>query len=180
MPLILSNDRVLVLFFIILAESEYRSYHYVYDSRRLPIIDIALAGCWLVQLLVIFEHLYLVRGVLGIRAIVNVIGSKELGDDEGVHPSEESPQDNEAGNDFRPEIHQFLEVNGICGLAKHTERHVKDAENNGHFHFDTVYKCKFVFSTSPHWVLAKWIYALVVIPPPGARFSRGGDDGTIG
>lgn len=162
-----------MLLLVVLAEGEHRCYHNVYDSRRLPIVNVTLASGRLVEFLVVFQHLDLVRSVLWIRAVVNIISSKELGDDEGVHPAEEAPEDDEAGDDLRPEFHQLFEVDGVGGLAEHAEGHVQDAENNGHFHFDAVYECKLVLGASPHWVLSKWIDTLVVISPPGARFGLG-------
>lgn len=135
---VFANDCVLVLIFVILTKGKNCSYHYIYDARRLSVVNVTLADVRLGQLLLIFKHLNLIWSPIFVRTIVNVVGSEEFGNDESIHPTEETPEDDEACDNLCPEFGELLEVDGVGCFAEYTEAHVKDCENNGHLHFDTV------------------------------------------
>jgi len=77
-----------------------------------------------------------------------------------------TPKNDEASNDFRPELTQAPEVNRVRSFAKDSEGHVKHSENNGHLHLNTVDERQLVLGLAPNGVLAERVDALIGISSP--------------
>ena len=136
-------------FRVVVTEGENCCDHDTDDTGRLFVIDCADTATMIMS-----------------RTIVDVVGGKELLDDEGVHPAEEAPKDDAAGNDLRQEFQVLALVNHIGTFAKDAETHVQHTKDDGHLHLDAVDEGQFVLGGGPRWVLAEWVHAPTLKSPP--------------
>lgn len=63
-------------------------------------------------------------------SVFDINSMEPLGDDKEVHPAEETPEDDETGDDLSPEVWQPVEVDGVGSLLDDTDRHVQDSHDH--------------------------------------------------
>jgi len=93
-----------MLLFVICTKGKHSRDHDIDDAGCLPIVDITLAHRRLFDVLVVLQHLDLLVSVSLLRAVVNVISLKELSDNQRVHPTKQTPKNNESGTHLCEEL----------------------------------------------------------------------------
>ena len=61
---------------------------------------------------------------------VRVHWVEPFNDDQDIHPSEKTVQNNKTSNDFSPELHLLAEIESVKTFGYDTHRHMHNANNN--------------------------------------------------
>lgn len=83
-----------------------------------------------------------------------------LKEDERIHESEETEEDDEANDDFKDKVWPSLEIDRVASLNKDTHRHMDNTHNNGKLHLDTVSVGETFATEAPHWIVTNWVVAV--------------------
>jgi len=62
--------------------------------------------------------------------ILDIDGVEPFGNDKGVHPAEETPEDDETAKDLTEKFHVLFIVDAVESLNKDTETHVSNTHDN--------------------------------------------------
>lgn len=144
-----------------LTEGEDHDNHNVDYTRSALVLEVTSVGSDVVissfTLRIVVEFL-----ARNLSSVLNIDFVEPFGNDESVHPAEETPKDDESSDDLGDESGVVSVEDSVGTLDEDSHAHVDNTEDDGHLHLNVVDEGKFVAGKTPNWILTHQVGAVEV------------------
>ena len=87
-------------------------------------------------------------------SVLDVQWVKPFEEDQKIHPSEKTEENNESGEDFADKNSPVAEVDGVGTFDNDSKTHMEHTKDDRKFHFDVVSVSKTVLGLAPSEILS--------------------------